>query len=385
VTAVAARVGSRLTRTLRSPEVTASRGAARIRILLAGVFAAYALFLTVATVADGRIPAWPQVIMLMMAGALLSGRGGSFVRDWAPVVLGVLAYTQGALLVERLHLGVHYLPQIEADRIIGLGQVPTQWLQAHLYGGHTGVLEIVALLAYASHFFVPLGVAFYVWWSRGRQVFNTLVLGLLVVSVLAEITFVLAPTAPPWLAAHNGHLAGVHPILKQALASLHLDSAASLKGDPDAYNIVAAVPSLHVALPVVGLLAILSFRLPRWLLVVQATQLAAVFFAIVYTGEHYVVDALAGALYACAAWAIVRRSLRTSEEVELLESAGGASRAPGAIRRPRRLRTTALADEGQALFEYAAIVSLVSVVAVGVLTAIGAIVNLDLSQIAGAL
>jgi Flp pilus assembly pilin Flp len=305
--------------------------------------------------------------MLMLAAAVVTGRGGTFVRDWGPVVLGVLAYTQCALLVERLHLGVHYLPQIDADRILGLGRLPTEWLQAHLYNGRTGVLEVGALVAYASHFFVPLGVAFYVWWSRDRQVFNTLVLALLVVSVLAEITFVLAPTAPPWLAAEHGHIAGVHPILKQALMSLHLDSAASLKGDPGAYNIVAAVPSLHVAFPVIGLLVIRHFGLPRPLLAVQAAQLTAVVFAVVYTGEHYLVDTFAGALYAVVAWQIVRRGLRTAREVELRASL-------------RHLGS----EGGQTLFEYAAIVSIVSIVAAGVLATIGGIVNVDLTQIAGA-
>lgn len=384
MTAAAARIGSRLTRTFRSPELTASRGAARIRILLAGIFAAYAIFLSAATVAGGRIPAWPQVIMLLMAVALISGRGGRFVRDWGPVVLGVLAYTQGALLVERLHLGVHYLPQIDADRAIGFGHLPSAWLQAQLYGGHTGALELASLLAYASHFFVPLGIAFYIWWACGRQAFNTLVLSLLVVSVLAEITYVLAPTAPPWLAAQDGHITGVHPIIKQALASLHLDAAASLKGDPDAYNIVAAVPSLHVAFPVVGLLAIRAFRLPRWVLVVQLTQLVTVVFAIVYTGEHYVVDALAGALYAVVAWALVQRALRTAGEVELRASVTGAARAHGATRRSWPLRDL-VPEDGQALFEYAAILSIVSIVAIAVLTQIGGIVNVNLTQIASAL
>jgi hypothetical protein len=386
----------RLTRSLRSPEVTASKGAVRIRRALAVIFAAYGLFLSFAAIADGAIPAWPHAVMVMMALTLFTGRGGTFVRDWVPVILGFLAYTQAAQLAEQLHLSVHYLPQIEADRILGLGTTPTQWLQDRLYSGRTGALEVAALVAYASHYFVPLGVAFYVWWSRGRETFNTLILGLLAVSVLGEITFVLAPTAPPWLAAENGHLPHVHQILKQALASLHLDAAASLKGDASAYNIAAAVPSLHVAWPVIGLLAIRTYRLPRWTLIVQAAQLTAVFFTIVYTGEHYVVDALAGALYAVAAWRLVQWTLRdtgtersssrlrTTEGVQLRKSAGGAARAPGASRASRPLPNLA-GEEGQALFEYAAVVSLVSIISIAVLTAIGLIVNVDLTQIANAL
>jgi Flp pilus assembly pilin Flp len=396
---VARRLGGRVTSSLRSPEVSASKGAARIRIALAVVFAAFGLFLSVAAVADGGFPAWPHAVMVMMAAALLTGRGGTFVRDWIPVILGFLAYTQVALLVEQLHFSVHYLPQADADRILGFGTLPTEWLQDHLYTGKTGVLEVAALMAYASHYFVPLALAFYIWWSRGRQSFNALIFGLLAVSVLGEITFVLAPTAPPWLASQDGYIPHVHGILKQALVDLDLNAAASLKGDPDAYNIVAAVPSLHVAWPVIGLLAIRTYGLPRWAFAVQATQLAAVVFTIVYTAEHYLVDAFAGALYAVVAWWLVQRalgwtgdeqpeksvsSLRTAEGVELRESADGAPRELGGIRASRPLRDLA-AEDGQALLEYAAIVSIVSIVAVGVLTAIGGIVNVDLTQIANAL
>jgi hypothetical protein len=387
-----ARVGDRVTRSLRSPEVTASRGAARIRVALAIVFGGYGLFLAGATVAGGGIPGWPQLVLVMMAAALLSGRGGTFVRDWVPVILGFLLYTQAAQVAERLHMPVHYMPQIELDRLLGFGTVPTEWLQAHLYHGTTGPLEVAALLAYTSHFFVPLGVCFYVWWSRGREVFMTLIFGLLVVSVLGEITFVLAPTAPPWLAAQTHHLPHVHEILKATLVDLHITAAAELKGDPDAYNIVAAVPSLHVAWPVIGLLAIRTFRLPRWVLVVQAVQLTAVVLAIVYTGEHYVTDAVAGALYAAASWTLVRRALRTAEQVELRLPAGGGPRGLGWIRAARPLRDLRgarplrdlRAEDGQSLIEYAAITAIVSIAAFAVLGLIGEIVNIDLSQIPGA-
>lgn len=382
------RVGGRLTRSLRSPEVTVSKGALRIRQALATVFGVYGLFLSFAAIANGALPAWPHAVMVMMAATLFTGRGGTFVRDWVPVILGFLAYTQASLLVERLQLKVHYLPQLEADRILGFGTLPTEWLQERLYSGTTGALEVFALAAYASHYFVPLGVAFYVWWARGRSTFMTLVFALLVVSVLGEITYVLAPTAPPWLAAQEGYIPQVHQILKLALADLDLDAAAALKGDPNAYNVVAAVPSLHVAWPVIGLLAIRAWGLPRWLLVVQAVQLAAVVFTIVYTGEHYVVDVFAGVLYAVVAWRLVQRalgpSLRTGGEVKLRPSADGGPREPGAIRASRSLQA-ARGEDGQALFEYAAVISVVSIVSVAVLTAIGQIVNVDLGQIAGAL
>jgi Flp pilus assembly pilin Flp len=80
----------------------------------------------------------------------------------------------------------------------------------------------------------------------------------------------------------------------------------------------------------------------------------------------------------------LRTELRTSGEVELRESAVRGSREPGAIRRPRPFQRVS-GNEGQALFEYTAIVSIVSIIAIVALGTIGGVVNVDLSQIAGAL
>jgi len=205
---------------------------------------------------------------------------------------------------------VHYRPQIDADRILGFGTIPTVWLQEHLYHGRTGPLEIFAMVMYLSHFFAPLLLGLTIWWWGKERGFSDLMFGLLIVSVLAEITFVLVPTAPPWLAAEHGFLPPVHHVIKQGLADLGLGSAAAVYGSAGSYNIVAAVPSLHVAWPVVGLCVIRRHGLPRWLFALQAAQLAGVIFSIVYTGEHYAFDAVVGAVYALGAWALLTRVVR---------------------------------------------------------------------------
>jgi PAP2 superfamily len=126
------------------------------------------------------------------------------------------------------------------------------------------------------------------------------------VSILATITFLLVPTAPPWLASEHGLIPQVQPIIKNALFDLDLNALALRKGDSSSYNVVAAVPSLHVAWPVIALLVIRKHGLPRGLLAAQAALTVGVVFAIVYTGEHYLVDAIIGALYALVAWWLVQ-------------------------------------------------------------------------------
>lgn len=298
----------RLAVVLDSSPASRSAGGTRIRRALATLFVLYGVVLSAIAFLRGGIPGWGPVLMVMLAAALFSNRGGRFVRDWLPVLLGFFAYSLAGQFASGLDFTVHYTPQIDAERALAFGAVPTVWLQDHLYHGTTGPLEIFAMTMYLSHFFAPVLLGFYLWWARLRDGFTQLMFGLLTVSILAEITFVLAPTAPPWLAAQQGLLPPVDHVIKQGLYDLNLTAAASFYGDADAYNIVAAIPSLHAAWPVIGLLVALRWGLPRWIVGLQAAQLVGVVFAIVYTGEHYLVDALAGGAYAVVAWAIVERA-----------------------------------------------------------------------------
>ena len=65
-------------------------------------------------------------------------------------------------------------------------------------------------------------------------------------------------------------------------------------------NGVAAFPSLHAGYPFLSFLVLRNaFGRIGWLALAYA---AAVWWAIVFTGDHYVVDVLAGIVYATAAY-----------------------------------------------------------------------------------
>ena len=90
-------------------------------------------------------------------------------------------------------------------------------------------------------------------------------------------------------------------------------------------------------------------------------------------------------LVAAAVFAVAQTARMRMEEAELTrqfpEYAAYAARTPRLV--PRLLRAVGAAD-GQALFEYAAILTLVSIVGFAALMQIGGVVNIDLQQIAGA-
>jgi len=283
-------------------------GGVRLRRAVATLVLAFGLILVGRTLASGALPPLAQLLIVMLGVALFLNRGGRFLRDWVPVFVGGLAYLLSANAVQSFDFTVHYTPQIEAERALFGGSLPSIWLQSQLYDGTTGVLEIFTTLMYVSHFIAPIALAFLIWAVWDRRGFVDLLFAILVVTVLGEITFVLAPTAPPWLAAEEGLIPPVHDVIRQALYDMGLTPIADQFHSPS-YNTVAAIPSLHAAWPLIGVFVALKYRLPRWVVCFQASLVVGVLFAIIYSGEHYVVDALVGAVYAVVAWWIVQLAL----------------------------------------------------------------------------
>ena len=297
---------------LDSSEASRTPGATAMRRALGVLFVGYTVLLSTKAVLAGSLPSVGHLMMGMFGAALIANLTGRFIRDWTLVLAGVFAYMLAGRYAQGLNMPIHYTPQLDADRVIGGGSVPSAWLQEHLYDGKTGPLEVFAVVMYLSHFFAALLVGFYIWLRRIGRAFKELMFAILATSVLADIVFVLFPTAPPWLAAEHGGLVPVHHMLKQSLLDLHLSGFASVVGDSHRYNIVAAFPSMHAAFPVIALIIALRYSLPRWIILLQTTQLIGVLFAIVYLGDHYVIDAVGGAAFAFAGAAVVHRLLSRS-------------------------------------------------------------------------
>ena len=306
--------GSRATvNALDGSDASRSAGAVAMRRLLGFLFIGYAVLLSTKGLLEGAFPSFANLLMAMFGAAVIANLTGRFIRDWTLVLAGLFAYVLAGRYAQGLNMPIHYLPQIDADRVLGGGTLPNEWLQRHLYHGKTGPLEIFAVAMYVSHFFAPLLLGFYIWLRRMSGAFKELMFAILATSVMDDIVFVLFPTAPPWLAAEHGGLVHVHHLLKQSMLDLHLNGFASLIGDSHRYNIVAALPSMHAAFPVIGLIVALRYGLPRWIVGLQTVQLLGVVFAIVYLGDHYVIDAFAGGAFAVLGAAVVHRLLSRAD------------------------------------------------------------------------
>jgi hypothetical protein len=242
------------------------------------------------------------LLLLMVPVALLSGRVVRFLADWVPFIALFLAYEAMRGLATKTGFAPHVGDLSSAEQWLFGGHLPTAVLQSSLHTSAVGgALDYFATVVYFCHFVVPLTVGM-VLWLVSRAAYLRYVTALLGMSCGAFVVFLLLPSAPPWYAADHGVIGGVTKIISSTLPSAVSPYYHSLNSNP-----VAAMPSLHMAFPVLSLLALVSVWPRRgWAFAVWCV---AVFFSIVYLGEHYAVDALAGIVLAVLSWVVMMRAV----------------------------------------------------------------------------
>ena len=276
------------------------------RLLAAGLLAVFVGTCLAVGLPTDRLVLLGWVISALAVQSL--GRGWvALVRllaDWIPLGALLMLYDLSRGLADGLGVAVHVTEPAAVDRWLGNGVLPTVWLQAH-WGASWWAA--VAALVYSSHFVVTPMVLGLLWLrDRARWVgYARLVLAL---SAAGLVTYVVYPAAPPWLAARDGVIEPVHRISGSGWAVLGLPKAGTLLHSGQAQvNAVAAVPSLHTAFAVLTCLVLLPVARQLWQRVALVSYAVAMPLVLVWSGEHYVIDTLLGALYAGAVWVLVPR------------------------------------------------------------------------------
>jgi hypothetical protein len=265
---------------------------------------AFAAAATAVTWSDGLDWTPDRVLLVFLAPALVLGRGRRYVVDFVPFALLIMLYAECRGLA---HLAVphpYYRPQLWLERHLFDG-VPAVWLQERFWHGSMQWYDAVAAKVLNLHFVVPPVVAFALW-VRQRLLFYRFATSMIVLSFASAIVFFAYPSAPPWAAAHAGLLDVVKLPPVNDVSSL--GSATHAPANP-----YAAIPSLHagyaflVALTLAGLLAGSRLPLRRTLAGLCFLYPLAQAVAVIYTGNHYVVDILIGCAFATAAYLLTNR------------------------------------------------------------------------------
>ena len=220
------------------------------------------------------------------------------MQMWAFTMLHELPYDDP----ERCRARLKTRYPVEIDRSIGAGRLPNARLQRALAGRRgVGALDHSLSWVHWLWFFEPY-VALVVILARHNDRFPRAARQMAAVFDIGCAVYFLAPTAPPWWAAANGETdeEEVRRIMvevgEETWGPAWEKMYEALGGNP-----WAAMPSLHFATSLMAALMLTEAGPGEGAL--GWSYAFTLGFALVYLGEHYVTDLLAGA----ALVAVVRR------------------------------------------------------------------------------
>ncbi|CAB4701932.1 MAG: phosphatase PAP2 family protein [Actinobacteria bacterium] len=237
-----------------------------------------------------------------------------FLRDWSKPIGLLIVYWLLRGLADEVGVPVHVRAPIRFDEwlagLFGGTATPTEILQRSWCGVPCGYdvaprwYDVVLTTTYASHFLVSLTLAA-VLWVRHRPEWVRWMRRFVAINFAGLTIYWIYPMAPPWMASRDGYLGAVVRTTGRGWSEIDLHRQTMVLHGMG--NKVAAMPSLHAGIAfLVAFYLITRLRSPaRWLLLAYPVVMST---ALVYYGEHYVVDALAGAVVAllvmlgCGAW-----------------------------------------------------------------------------------
>lgn len=232
------------------------------------------------------------------------GRARSFFLSFAPyagvwfVFTAARSLADETVLARTLNLKVSQL-----ERWVFGGQLPTVLLQDRMFDpNHLHWYDFACTAVHWSYFIIPHAVAIRLWY-KNTALFRHYLSAMTLLLAVGLCIYFLIPTNPPWLAPEpiNSPSAAViyrvmETIGKELGGGLY-NASYRVVGES---NPIAAMPSIHTA--ITFLLVFPAWHAGKRWGIAATLYAAAMGYSLVYLGEHYVVDVLAGCLVTTYAW-----------------------------------------------------------------------------------
>ena len=261
----------------------------------------------------------PKILILCLSllAAAAVGRLTVFLQDWFLFVGFIYLFDslRGSIFILtcQLDLPVYTLYVIKAEKLL-FGAIPSvvlqDWFLRSPDPSGFSWFEKLITVAHGSHFVAFLVVGLIVWLYK-TNFFRFFKVSFYLVIFLGLFGYLAVPTVPPWMASN---IFSLLPRLVRFNAVIYNMAIPDITSGFDT-NPVAAMPSLHAAFPI--LLGLILWRIWRWRAFPFYLYVLLMLFAIAYTGDHYVVDIIAGGILAVlccwAAFLITKRDFAAGE------------------------------------------------------------------------
>ncbi len=214
-------------------------------------------------------------------------------------------------LVRHLYVHVaepyHYERALFGIRSGGAVLTPNEYFLQH----HWPVVDFFTGTSYIIYVYWAVAFAAYLALARrdevGRRLLARFGWTFLLMNIAGFATYYIYPAAPPWYVTDYGLGPANMAARSSAAGAARWDALTGLNYFAGFYgrsaDVFGAIPSLHVAYPLMTFLYGLELR-KHWLDVSSFALFLLVSFAAVYLNHHYVIDVLLGVLYTVGAYGI---------------------------------------------------------------------------------
>jgi membrane-associated phospholipid phosphatase len=262
--------------------------------------------MSVLILGQGKTPGWDMVGLILFTLFLWWMRDRISFLDFAPFLLMLFTYEVIRSVILAVGTdGVHVTDLIVWEQTLCAGIIPSFALQqAFSARAYTWLVDLITNTFYMTHFFSVILVGFLLWTKR-KMHYWAYIMGLILLSYSAFLTYVFFPAAPPWWASMNGYLRSQPVNLDHSLLSPEYIFATA--------NPLGAMPSLHSAWP----FYLFFYCLYVWGRKALPVLILPVGVAIssIYLGHHYLVDIIAGIGFAAAAFGFATQWGKSRVEV----------------------------------------------------------------------
>ena len=232
------------------------------------------------------------------------GRARSFVLAFIPYATVWFVFTvlrslaDETALADTLNL---YVTRFE--RWLFGGQLPTITLQDRYFDySNLSWYDYFLTSIHWSYFIIPHAVAFRTW-QVNPALFRRFLWAMTLLLGVGLMIYFLLPSNPPWLSGEQFDSPAsatvyriMEPVGEQLGGGLY-DASYKVIGES---NPIAAMPSIHMA--ITALLVFPAGHLGRRWRLLAIAYAALMGLALVYLGEHFVIDVVVGSLVAAYGW-----------------------------------------------------------------------------------
>ncbi|HMJ10935.1 MAG TPA: phosphatase PAP2 family protein [Polyangiaceae bacterium] len=228
--------------------------------------------------------------------AFATTRTKQFFVDVSPYLIvafgyDLVRYARRVVLTPERVLGCELRDAELALFSVGPGTTPQDWFASH----HWPVVDLICAVPYTVFVYVAFIYAAYLYFAD-RPRMRRYLWSFAIANYISFTLWLIVPAAPPWYIRANGCAIDLSAA-PSAAALLRVDQLFGIHYFETFYSraasVFGAMPSMHCAYPLIGLLT--AWRVATWRTrPVHVIYTLVMFAAAVYLDHHWILDALAG-------------------------------------------------------------------------------------------